>query len=142
MTARSASASRGAVSSLARRSNRSLTSSRSCGVMASSRDDGPGYLGGRRGFASGGGKRDAMPREIGRERVRVEVSQFALAQVGERIEAFQRRVDIARMAHDQAAIRHAGEKAREQGMEVGFRREGVGAGEGRVRGDAEAGGAA
>src|SRR6185437_3398730 len=104
MTARSASGSRGLVSSLARRSNRSLTSSCSCGVMSSSRDFGPGYLGGRPGFASGSGERDAMPRKVARKRIGGEIGELALAQVGQGVEAFQRRVDEARVAHDETAV--------------------------------------
>src|SRR6185437_15982005 len=60
----------------------------------------------------------------------------SLALVRERIETLQFGVDEAGMAHDQAAIRQPGQEAREDLGESAVAAEIIGAGEGRIGGDA------
>ena len=51
-----------------------------------------------------------------------EIGIFLLAQGGERVEALQLGIDMARMAHDQAAFRQAVQEAREERGEIRIRR--------------------
>src|SRR5262249_54513434 len=70
--------------------------------------------------------------EHGREGLARQICVFALAQSRERVEPFKLRVDAARMAHDDAAVRELIEKPGKYLVEIGARPERIGAGEGRV----------
>src|SRR5262245_55338516 len=139
---RSASGSRGASSIVASLSNKAVTRLRSSGVMVTfSGDDGRYvWLGRWRGndrpknnapfIASG--QRDPMGGEHLREHVAGEIGVFPLAQVRERVEPCELRVDKTGVAHHQATIRKAREEAWKQRGEIGVRVEPIGAGEGRI----------
>src|SRR5262245_43901178 len=139
--ARSASRSRGWRSSAARRSNSSTMSWRSCGVIGGllwvaittelpgkfshdGRDMGSAGQGRKSGgeiFSAGGWSaqaRSAGGEECGKG-IAGEIGIFPLAQVGQRIEADELRIDPPGMAHDEPAIRQPVEEAGEQGGEIG-----------------------
>ena len=137
MIRRSASGSRWASSSVARRSNRSVTRLRSSGVIwssPSSHDDGS-HVGSADGRGmTGGAKYFALAffpvATVGYAKVTAWLASTAgklspaknayscSRKRGERIDAFQLRVDEARMAHDHAAARQPRQEAREQRREV------------------------
>src|SRR5262245_65728747 len=147
---RSASGSRGASSNVARRSNSSVTSLRSSGVIGrllSSRGDAgicmqrwwrrndcsDKYLP-RSGRLR---QRAAVAREQAGERFIGEEGVLLLTQGRQRIEPLQLGIDEAWVAHDHAAVRQLFEKAREHGREIRLVAELVGAREGRIGANAE-----
>src|SRR5947207_1463615 len=153
---RSASGSRGASSSVARRSNNSITRLRSSGVMVVSLLPGDGIhvsnarCNGNDRWTRKSSKlvflvppvgclvqrsrqRYAVVREHHRKSVAGEKSIFLFPERRQRIEPLKFRIDKAGMAHDHAAVGQGIEEAREQRGEVRARIERIGAGEGRIR---------
>src|SRR5580658_4875027 len=58
--------------------------------------------------------------------------EFTLAQIGHRVEPLEFGIDLARMAHDQSAVRHAVEECRKQSRVVGTRMKCISPGKGRI----------
>ena len=66
------------------------------------------------------GESDAVRGQHARKFIRIEIGEFPLALVGERIEPLELGIDEAGMAHDQPAVRQPGQKTREDRGEVGL----------------------
>src|SRR5438045_9534514 len=82
-------------------------------------------------------QRDAFGRERCRQAIAGQIGIFAFAQRGERIEPHQLVVDMARVAHDHAAVRKPRQKARKELGEIRVRGEIVSACERRIDSDIE-----
>src|SRR3984885_2899968 len=81
-------------------------------------------------------------RQQGRKLLAPEKSVFALALVGERIEADQDLVDQSGVTHDDAVVRQGNEKLLHQGAEIGWPGEIIGASEAGIENDIGVPGAA
>src|SRR5437773_1751101 len=108
-------------------------SSCSCGVMRRSSDGLPHHMGADRLRGNASLRQlDARRLERAQKNVAREIFVLDLAQIGERIEPPKLRVDVARMAHDEAALRQSLEKSREQRGKIRPWMEIVDPGEGRI----------
>src|SRR5437588_12596041 len=75
------------------------------------------------------------------KRIAAKILIFPLTQGRKRVEPLKLSIDVAGVAHHQAPLRQPFEKRREKGGEIRIGTERIGSCEGRIRGDAELGGA-